>query len=300
MVCNGDMTTRQILAVLILTGSLLAAVLVVLLPTLPVWGERHLPHEGEVTLPLPVGQKVEQTVVWERDEVDVVVLWVDGDRALPVSGVLQLEVVSGSISESTIYRASDIPPSGLVPFVFDERIKVGSGNRGSLIVSLIDADERVYLKYQIDASIYSDGELIYHPNLRKVGDLAWQARYRRPALGSSLVTGGYGLGLLVSGVIVGGMLWRWPKRGAIAKHLSTTGFLPRGINQYWVALIIFLLISIFYLTSLTDITFGSIELADSVKNVSPSIKAKKGGGLFMSPQICGNMYPAAINSLAWC
>jgi len=111
MVCNGDMTMRQILAVLILTGSLLAAVLVVIAPSLPVWGERHLAHEdNEVTLPLPVGQKIEQTVVWERDRIDVVVLWLDADRELPTRGWLQLDVVSQGVGQSSIFQVTDIPP----------------------------------------------------------------------------------------------------------------------------------------------------------------------------------------------
>jgi len=179
-----------------------------------------------------------------------------------------------------------------VPFVFDEPVKVGAGSRGSLIVSLNDADERVYLGYQIDASIYDDGELKYHPNLRKKGDLAWQVRYRRAALGSSLVTWGYGIGLMLSGLVVSIMLWRWPKRNAPGKYLSKTGSFRRKKNQYWMALVLFMLVAIFYMTALLrpGIWIGPTDFSKDVSYVRASAEAVKSGQWpAWSHYTCGGM-----------
>ena len=146
------MFDRRIIALMILLGSLVSAFLVVSAPTLPVWGERHLPHENnEVVLPLPIDQKIEQSVLWKRKQLDVVAIWLDTERTLPSSGALQLVVNRAGEKWSSLVSVQDISLSGVVPFVFDPPIQGEKNDLGSFELSLSEANERVYVRYQIDA-----------------------------------------------------------------------------------------------------------------------------------------------------
>jgi len=193
---------RLLIALVILLGSLTAAFSLLLAPPLPIWGLPHHAHDDGVSLPLPIKQNIEQTFVTENSLIDSIVLWFDPNQAMPTRGSLSLTIPSVNNSSPATLPIQDIPPSGTAFFRFSPPVKVDKNQAISFVVSLPEADQRLHIKYQIDATKYPAGELIYHPNLNKVGDLAFHVLYRRPALGSSLLQLAYPLALISVGALL--------------------------------------------------------------------------------------------------
>ena len=192
--------TRRYEAWVLLTGAVVAALLLVIAPLVPQWGELHPPHDDEKFLRLRTGEAVSQSFVLEHGSPDAVLLWFDPARLPQSDGDLSLAVVSNDRGIAKELSAGDIQADGLGAWQFTDKLRSRTGRVAQLTLTN-QGSEPVYVNYQIDSSIYADGELTYHPNTRKVGDLAWRVRYQRPAVGSIGLQLLYVVGLLAAGLI---------------------------------------------------------------------------------------------------
>lgn len=177
----------NIAGLLLAVGSLLAALFIYLAPSLPEWGIRHTPHDEAKYLPLVPDQPVEQTFLFEQPLLDRVAIWFHPASPLPQSGSLALTILTESQSFTAHLPVADISPDGLAIFQFSPAVTGLIGQPSTLRLTANNTANRLQLAYQIDATIYPDGQLYYSPNPDKVGDLAWQVRYQRSALTSSLI-----------------------------------------------------------------------------------------------------------------
>jgi hypothetical protein len=174
-----------IAGLLLIIGSGLAALFLFLAPSLPEWGIRHSPHDEAKYLPLVPQQTVEQTFLAERPLLDSVAIWFHPTLPLPAEGTLNLTILTPDKESSSFLPIADISPDGLAIFQFSPAISVPIDQPSTLRLSTTSA--HLFLTYQIDATKYPEGQLYYSPNPTKLGDLAWQVRYQRPALTISLV-----------------------------------------------------------------------------------------------------------------
>lgn len=189
------------LPVIFLAGAGLAALLILLAPSLPTWGKRHTAHTNQPSLALSSGHTIGQTFRFEENVLDLVVLWVDTTHPLPRDGGVQLTVRGDSGNIETLVDFADIPPSGTAVFRLTPVLRADAGSLGAIQVQLTHPRQQIGLRYQIDSSKYRDGDLV-HEQAKKKGDLAFQIRYRRPALGGRALHGLYALGILVAGAVV--------------------------------------------------------------------------------------------------
>lgn len=165
-------------------GGSLAALLILVSPSLPQWGTRHTPHLHRPPVILRSGHAIGQTIILEHSPLDTVVLWVDTARPLPRTAALQLTVDAAGRARTTTRSLADVPPSGALFFPIQPALAAPPGTPGTLRVRLTGPGaEAVALQYQIASDIYPDGALFLDERERP-GDLAFQLRYRRPALGS--------------------------------------------------------------------------------------------------------------------
>ncbi|TSC63307.1 MAG: hypothetical protein G01um1014106_523, partial [Parcubacteria group bacterium Gr01-1014_106] len=201
-----DARLRRLLSVCVVVGGLLAALFVLFAPSLPRWGERHTPHLQPRPLILSSGRTVAQTVRWEGTPLDTVVFWLDTATPRPNEGALHLTIeTDNGVTEHTLAFA-DIPPSGTAVFSLPEPLRVRQGTYGTLRLRAPDI-ERVALAWQIDSTRYAAGELT-RPNGVTQGDLAFQLRYQRPALGDMPRQAAAVVMLAVAGIFVGVLLRR--------------------------------------------------------------------------------------------
>ena len=186
-------------------AAVLAAMLLLIAPPVPEWGEHHLPHADNKFLRLRDGEAVSQHFLFEHDRADLVVVWLE-PGAVPKDGELSLQVSTGQASAEAHLITDRVAVDGLVAFNFSEPVAGRTGERAELRLTY-HGPEAVQVAYQIDGSIYEPGELAYHPNLRKVGDLAWRIRYQRPALGSTGLSAAYAtvLVLTAASIIAAGL-----------------------------------------------------------------------------------------------
>lgn len=179
-------------------GSLLSALLVLFAPPLPYWGDRHTPHTHKPPLQLSSGSTVEQTFRWERRDLDRVALWFT-PATLPKTGSLALDVIGPKDIRSAVVDFRDIPSSGISVSSFATPLRAPEGSEGRLRLRLRE-NRSIYLQYQITSSIYPDGRLFLDGKEIR-GDLAFQMRYERPALGSRTAHVLFALAILAAGVI---------------------------------------------------------------------------------------------------
>ena len=193
-------------ALFLVVGSGTAALLLMLAPTLPAWGIRHTPHDEPRFLTLTSQQTIDQTFLFEYQRLDTVVLWLDPDSLANPQGLLALTVKTNTDSTTSYLPVANIPPDGIAVFSFQPPVSAPVNQSATMRLTLADTDRSLRLKYQIDASIYPDGDLhaTSHPN--RVGDIAWQSRYQRPALVSPLIHWLYVIFLPLAGILAASLL----------------------------------------------------------------------------------------------
>jgi|GEM_PF-2234973 hypothetical protein len=233
------LTYSLVIRAVILTGASLAAILIYSAPTLPVWGERKASHDGTETLPLPSGHSVEQTFLFENESLDYVVLWLDTSEPLPEEGSIHLSVSASTGSTSALVPFKNIPPSGTAIFPLDSPLLSPPDKIGSFSLSLSNSKQRVHLKYQIDSTKYEGGALVYHPNLRKKGDLAFQFRYQRPALFYKPLQITYALAIFLAGLIISIAI---KPAGKKMQHLTRANIFKRAL----IPILLFFIVAAFY------------------------------------------------------
>lgn len=202
---NEVLPTSHPLTWVVLAGSLLAAAALVSAPSLPEWGERHQPHHEPKSLLLPSGQRIGQSFAPIHSSLDAIAVWLDPAAGWPREGNLLIELEAGGRTSAATATLANIPESGLAVFQFPRPIRSPQGSEARLFVSLDRSDQRVALRYQIDATKYTEGALL-HFDPRKQGDLAFQIRYRRPALGSRARQLGYATTIAAAGVVLAAAL----------------------------------------------------------------------------------------------
>lgn len=217
---------RYGLSALLAAGAMVAAAFVLAAPALPQWGERHLPHLQLPPLLLRSGQTAAQTVRWEASPLDTVVLRVDAEQPRPGDGGIALTIEAGGRTEEHAIAFADVPPSGITVFALPNPLPVEPGSLGTLRVRLTQPAQQVALSYQLDSSKYPEGELT-QPNKSTQGDLAFQLRYRRPALGSAQAHRGAAALLVLAGLVTAAIL-RWSPGSRNEEKLSK--------NDLWCAL----------------------------------------------------------------
>lgn len=225
------MTRMDRLSCGVLAAAALIALLVLVAPALPQWGARHLAHLDRPHLQLPPGRVVEQTYVFETDRLDTFILWVDPTHPFPNLGTLRLTIETGKASREAIKSLRDIPPSGTAVFSFPSPLRAHKGAPGIARVVLEGTREPVWLTYQLDSSKYPEGRLRVNGRERP-GDLAFQIRYQRPALGSVGLHRVFAAAILLAGGMVTRLFRRrqgpttvWALRRADVVHAATLGLL---------------------------------------------------------------------------
>lgn len=189
---------RKWLTVLLGGGATLAALLILAAPPLPQWGERHTPHTHKPPFPLSPGHRLEQTFRAEGTTLDAVVLWIATDAPTTQDASLLVEVESGERRDARVSLAN-VPPSGTAVLPLHPPLRVGYGADGIIRVTLVESSESLGIRYQIASDIYKDGRLTLDGRERQ-GDLAFQLRYQRPALGTLPRQWGMALALFVAGM----------------------------------------------------------------------------------------------------
>ncbi|MDP3685814.1 MAG: hypothetical protein Q8R32_03205 [bacterium] len=184
-----------------------AALLVTRAPSLPQWGERHTPHRHLPPFSLGSGHVLEQTFRWEGNTSDHLLLWLDQDVRLPDTGGVEVSVTGPKGSRTHVVPFRDIPPSGIVAVPVVPLLKARAGEPGTIALRLTEPRQTIAVAYQKASGIYPDGEFRYSGKPQQ-GDLAFQLRYRRPALGSQALAWTIAGALVLAGAIVTVLLRR--------------------------------------------------------------------------------------------
>lgn len=277
-----DTRLRRWLSAFFIVGGLLAALLVLLAPSLPQWGERHTPHIHKPPLQLSFSHIVTQTFRFEQTRLDHVVLWIDADVPLPREGALLLEVEGGGEKRESRVAFTDIPPSGIAIFSFPP-LSAPAGSDGTLRIRLAHTDQRIALEYQIAADIYPAGTLSIDTKPTQ-GDLAFQLRYQRPALGSTRTQSSVAVALAVAGIVVGLLLRRAPSASA------PTGTFSR--HDLWIIMGIAIVIFGWYATHLLrpGLWVGAGDFSKDATYLATAASALKSGAWpVWSHLTCGGM-----------
>ena len=246
-------------ALILLMGSLLAALLLVGAPTLPEWGQRHLPHEGSRYLRLRQAESVRQSFVLEYERVDALAVQL-AVESVPDTGALAIELTAGGTTALAEVPYRQVADDGVIIARFGAGQQGAVGEPASFRLTNI-SEMPVFVRWQIDDSIFPEGSLTYEPNELKQGDLAWQVRYQRLALGSRAVQFGYAASLLLAGGLAALVLSRGGKRES---------FLLPGEGK--VAVGLFLVITSFYLmvTVRPGLWIGPSDFSKDVSYVAAS------------------------------
>lgn len=185
---------------LLLGGVGVAALLLLTAPSVPAWGQRHSFDASKGAIRLNPGQTVEQTFTWEYPALDVILLWIDpGSRHN--QGQLTLRVTAEPEERQVTVALASIPDSGTVVFPLPRPLRAPLNKTGQLRLQLHGTTQPVHLRYQVDGSKYRDGEL-----QQRAGDLGFQLRYQRSALGSTTRHALAAAGLLLTGAVVSWVL----------------------------------------------------------------------------------------------
>jgi len=193
---------RQYIAWAIAILSLLAAISLVLSPTLNSWGLRHTADSSPTSLTLGYGHTIGQSFQPEFARLNTIVVWLKSDSILSQSGSLLLELKSENKTYQADTNFADIPPSGRAIFQFSQPIKMNPNSTAQFFLTPQTPGQKIELLYQIDGTKFTQGELIhFNEKLKKSGDLAFQIRYSRPALGNQTIQWGYALAIAIAGTI---------------------------------------------------------------------------------------------------
>lgn len=201
---------------IVLVGSIVAALFVASAPNTLYWGERHEAHEKTQRLILKSGERIGQTFLLEENALSGIAVWVDMKQPLPTAGNLALEVEIAGEKIGAAYDVRNIPESGIIVFPFEKAVHANKGDTGTYMLVLSEQNQNITLLFQIDAAIYADGSLV-HPNSVKQGDLAFQLLYSRPAFGSRIFHIGYAVLLIFCGYIVWHALRKYPGEKIVAQ-----------------------------------------------------------------------------------
>lgn len=263
-------------------GFVLVGILIVTAPPQEFWGERHTPHLHIPPLPLSSEHTVSQTFRLERDAVNLVLVWVDrSDQELPKSGGLSLTVQVPGASRERRIDFRDVPESGVVPFDIDPPLASQTGTEGILQIRLTEPRQHIFLQYQKAAGIYPDGTL-FLDGKKEQGDLAFQARYLRPALGTRRAHWGYAAAVAVVGL-------------ALARMLRSSG-VPQGairLRPWALAVAIGALVSLYYgwfLLRPGEYWVGASDFSKDAAYVATGADATRHGAWpVWSHRTCGGM-----------
>lgn len=275
--------------VILLVGSVIAGFFVVFAPSVDYWGMRHEAHEKTQRFVLKSGEHIGQTFLLEEHALAGVAVWVDTKQSLPTQGNILLDIKVAGNAMVAQYDVRDIPESGIVVFQFPKPIAARRGDKGTYLLGLSEQKQSITLLFQIDAAIYSEGNVI-HPNAGKQGDLAFQLVYKRPALGSRVLHIIYALVLFACGL---GIWWGLKKYSGEKIRVSK--------KDIWVTLSVGIFVTLFYGTFLvrsgywvgpTDFTKDAAYLgagASALKNLAwPTWMHTICGGLPLLGGIEGN------------
>ncbi len=263
-----------------LAAAAASALLVIAAPPLPWWGDRHLPHLHKPPLLLSSGHTVGQTFRAEGDTLDHVALWLDTERSLPAEGDIVLEVETAGQQRASRLGLADIPPSGVAIFRLDPPLRASRGTEGTLRVHLERAAQQIGLRYQLDPSKYQEGSIVFGT---AQGDLAFQVRYQRPALGSTALQRLFALALLAAGSIAAALLRARPQ-GAALRSLTR-----RDVRR---ALALGIAASVLYGIGLLrpGIWVGATDFSKDAAYLSSSADALRAGAWpTWSHRTCGGM-----------
>lgn len=197
-----------------LIASVITSAALVTAPQLPWWEEKHEPHERTQRLLLKSGKQIEQTVRWENSQLTHVVVWLDSPQDLPTDGHIVLTVQASDKRQASVLSWTDIPATGTTVFPLNPPLAVPAGAEGTLFIHLDEPNQQVRLKFQIDETKYPEGRLVQP--VKRPGDLAFQMRYLRPALGTLTKQWGYALLLLLAGAW---LTWRSLNRAPTSEIL---------------------------------------------------------------------------------
>lgn len=208
---------------LFLVGVMVTSIAIITAPHTPWWGSRHTFDVSKGAIRLNPDKSIEQTLTSEAAWLDTIVLWLDPTR-LPAVGQLTMRV-SGADSSDVTMALADIPPSGTAIFSLPQPLYVGASAPVTLAVHLNSTRQPVYMPFQIDGTIYPDGELQH-----RAGDLGFQVRYARPPLGTRglhwlagllLAAAGLGTAWVLRLTLQQSALVSWPRRQDIVVALLT-------------------------------------------------------------------------------
>lgn len=179
------------------------------------FGEFHEPHEDPRTVHVKPGREFTQTFISEGRTINGVMFVVD--TSVPrSSGMIHVQVEDGARSTSGQTNLTDAFPDGELYVSFSPPL---ISKKDALLFLRITSTANVDLKYQIDGSKYSAGELFLSiaptQTTPFLGDLAFQVHYQTPAA-QTLHLSLLGMGGIALAVIVvwGIFLWLWFKPGS--------------------------------------------------------------------------------------
>lgn len=221
----------------VIAGGIVAAVLLLAASHLPQWGRWHEPHAEQRYQQLKPGQTLAQTFLFEYPRLDGIRLMVDVSSGLPQVGTIQVEVAGDGNAQRGEVPVSAVDEEGNIFVSFASVGRAAVGSQGTLSLSLAGTQDPVFLRYQIDASKYPDGELAH--SARPVqGDLAFAAHYQRPALGTWLYQAVYAVLIVGASVIVAwGLRHPWWVGGMFTRRdmawAAMLGLLAFGWYAAW-------------------------------------------------------------------
>lgn len=218
-------------------GGIVAAILLLAAPYLSQWGEWHEPHAEARYQQLKSGQALTQTFLFEYPRLDGMRLMVDMSQDLPRVGTIQVEVTASGKTQRSEVPVSAVDEEGNVFVAFTHVGRAAVESKGILSLSLTDTKDPVFFRYQIDSTIYEDGEMA-HSTRPVQGDLAFAIHYQRPALGTWWYQVAYALLIVGASFVVAlGLRHPWWVRSMLGRRdllwAAVVGVLVFGWYAGW-------------------------------------------------------------------
>lgn len=269
---------KKRVAVVLAIGTIISTTLLLTAPTVPAWSTPLAPDQDTRTLRLRHGEWIAQTVTAEYDRLDTVVVWLDPASTMPAPAELLATINAGEATVQTL--ATVVTDDGLAIFNVAQALVVNPTTPVRFQVTNKQS-QPIYLTYHYDDTKYPGGTMQYGPNERKLGDLAFQLRYQRSALGSPKLQRAAAIALLMTGLLIAISIW---------KVSDVVGPVMR--RDYWVSGGLFVIMSCFYAGLLIrpGIWLGPNDFAKDVSYTAASAAALTAGRFpAISPLTCGGM-----------